>query len=41
MKIFNKILSIGFNTISFIEFKFDKHFLVKDVPMSKIVSHQK
>jgi ubiquinone/menaquinone biosynthesis C-methylase UbiE len=42
MKKINKnVLKICFKFLSLVEAKFDKHFLVTDVPMSKIVSHQK
>ena len=40
-KIVKKILKIGFKVPVFIESKFDKQFLATDVPISKIVSHQK
>lgn len=39
-KIIKKILKLGYKIPVFIESKFDKQFLVKDVPISKIVSHQ-
>lgn len=41
MKIIKKILQLGYKIPVLIESVFDKQFLVKDVPMSKIVSHQK
>jgi SAM-dependent methyltransferase len=37
---FKKILKTAYRIVVEIESKFDKHFLVKDVPMSKIVSHR-
>jgi len=40
-KIAKKIMNAGFKALGSIESKFDSHFLAPDVPMSKIISHQK
>jgi len=40
-KILKYFLEVGYKLPLLLESKFDKHFLAKDVPMSKIVSHQK
>lgn len=40
-KIIKNVLKMGFKIPLLIEAKFDKYFLATDVPMSKIVSHQK
>jgi SAM-dependent methyltransferase len=40
-KIIKKILRVGYKLPILVESIFDKQFLVTDVPMSKIVSHQK
>lgn len=38
--ILKKIMQIGFRLPLLIETRFDKYFIAKDVPMSKMVSHQ-
>jgi len=40
-KLLEKVLEIGCKLPAFIESRFDLLFLASDVPMSKIVSHQK